>query len=175
MAVNLINSMALAVRLKFTAEEDSKLMTLVQKLGQSNWQSIASYMNGRTNRQCKERWVHYLDPNIVAQPWTRREDRLLEQKVSEVGKKWKQLEALFPGRTEISLKNRYNVLLRKTTREVRAALGLPGKTKRERREGNAPESAQTEVLASPLLELTGDDCFDEFRNSGCDDDDWPTC
>jgi hypothetical protein len=173
MVANLINPMALAVRLKFSPEEDSTLMALVQKFGQGNWQSIASYMNGRTSRQCKERWIHYLDPTIIVKPWTKREDRLLEQKVGELGKKWKQLEMIFPGRTEISLKNRYNVLLRKTAREVRAALGLPGQRKKEKREGHALESAPSDALASPLFDVTAGDCFDELRFPVGDDDDLP--
>jgi hypothetical protein len=91
---DLIDPMALAVRSKFTREEDGTLRALVQTFGQGNWEAIASFVNGRNSRQCKERWIHYLDPNIIVKPWTKREDRLLEQKVAELGTKWKQLESL---------------------------------------------------------------------------------
>lgn len=69
-------------------------------------------------RQCRDRYYHYLDPNISTDIcWSQSEDECLLNLVEKVGKKWKIMEKMFPGRTEVSLRNRYNLLLRKFNRE----------------------------------------------------------
>jgi hypothetical protein len=115
----------LSVRSKFTTTKDEMLRTLIEQCGEGNWHSIARHLPGRNARQYKERWFHYLAPNIVTAEWTEIEDRLLWLKVFEFGRSWKALSPFFPGRTEVSLKNRYNVLMRKTAGEIKAALGVP--------------------------------------------------
>jgi hypothetical protein len=47
---------------RFTASEDARLIELVREYGTDAWQTVAKYMSGRTVRQCRERWNHYLDP-----------------------------------------------------------------------------------------------------------------
>jgi hypothetical protein len=65
--------------------------------------------------------------------WAPHEDRLLEEKVGELGRRWKVLEAYFPGRTDINLKNRYNLLTRKRNKAIKIALRLPPKVQRTRK------------------------------------------
>jgi hypothetical protein len=109
-------------RRKFSSEEDQALQLLVIRYGREDWNRIACLMPGRDSRQCKERWSHYLSPNIVQARWTKFEDELLEQQVAQHGHRWKMFEALFPGRVDISIKNRYNVLFRQKRRQIRAAM-----------------------------------------------------
>jgi hypothetical protein len=111
-------------RRNFAADEDEYLTFLVQQYGVINWSLIASHMPGRTSRQCKDRWTHYLSPDVVQRRWSRREDALLHRLVDEHGHKWKLLESFFPGRCDISIKNRYNVLLRKRNRELRRSTNV---------------------------------------------------
>jgi hypothetical protein len=115
------------VRQPFTGEEDLKLRDLVENLGDRDWSVIADFMGNRTSRQCKERWVHYLAPNIIVSNWSEGEDELLLEKVGQFGRKWRQIEPFFPGRPDISLKNRYNVLQRRVKKEVKKALRGTGK------------------------------------------------
>jgi hypothetical protein len=106
-------------RSKFTPEEDCRLEALVSENGTADWPRIGSKMPHRDSRQCKERWSHYLSPDIVQRPWTKAEDVLLETKVSEHGRKWKLFEAFFPSRVDTNIRNRFNVLLRQRQKEVR--------------------------------------------------------
>lgn len=92
---------------KFTIDEDRKLISLVNQFGENNWGSIALYMNGRNIRQCRERWKHYLSPEVSNSPWTEMEDILLHQKYAEYGPKWKKIAEFFPNRTYINIKNRF--------------------------------------------------------------------
>ena len=58
------------VRSQFTKEEDAKLIQLVQKYTANNFNAIAKELPGRSVRQCRERWKHYLSPSVRNTPWT---------------------------------------------------------------------------------------------------------
>jgi hypothetical protein len=72
-------------------------------------------MDGRSPRQCRERWNHYLAPDLVLCQWTKEEETLLESQVTEHGRQWKTFESLFPGRTDINIKNNFMTLRRHQT------------------------------------------------------------
>ena len=57
----------------FTHNEDTKLITLHEKY-KDNWKKISDEMGNRSVRQCKERYNHYLSPNINKKEWTFEED-----------------------------------------------------------------------------------------------------
>lgn len=102
----------------FTAQEDNLLSSIISSVGENDWNYVSKIMRSnkfdRNARQCKDRYYHYLDPKInINFHWKPEEDELLMKKVEEEGKKWKLMEKFFPGRTEVSLRNRYNLLLRK--------------------------------------------------------------
>lgn len=112
------------VKKPFTNAEDEVLLSLIKIHGPKKWQKIAQMMKNlnfdRNGRQCRDRYYHYLDPNInVDHEWSPDEDSLLLNSVEKFGKKWKLMEKLFKGRTEVSLRNRYNLLLRKKFKEKR--------------------------------------------------------
>lgn len=101
----------------FSPEEDNLISYLVKSYGENNWAKISKCMKqmnyDRNIRQCKERYNHYLNPKINNSEWTTDEDELLIKKVEQIGKRWKILEDYFQGRTEVSLRNRFNMLIRK--------------------------------------------------------------
>ncbi|KAK8895139.1 hypothetical protein M9Y10_023581 [Tritrichomonas musculus] len=94
-------------KLKFTSDEDKKLLNLVKKYGEHNWKRVSSEIEGRNVRQCRDRYRHYLSPNINQSSWNDDEDNLLIKKVAELGFRWKQLEKFFVDRNEIQIRNRY--------------------------------------------------------------------
>ena len=121
-------------RLPFTEEEDQKLLKIISntmnKGYDSNeqiredlidWKIISKEMGNRSVRQCKERYFHYLSPQINKKDWTPEEDSLLFSTVGNIGKKWKIMEDLFENRTEIDIRNRYYVLQRKKAKDARKA------------------------------------------------------
>jgi hypothetical protein len=97
---------------KFTPDEDRYLCYLVAMLGEHDWKSVAWRMNGRTIRQCRERFKYYLQPGLNRPAWTPFEDRLLFEKYQQYGPKWAHIAIFFRGRTDIDLKNRYHVIKR---------------------------------------------------------------
>ena len=122
---------------KFTPDEDSKLIQLVNQFGENKWSLIVSFMDGRNVRQCRERWRHYLSPSISKAPWTMMEDYLLDQKYAEFGPKWKKIAEFFPNRTDINIKNRFLLKQRRMERltsqiaEISAELSAKKKLNRK--------------------------------------------
>jgi hypothetical protein len=94
-------------RHKFTPEEDDVLRNLVWQFGKSDWAAIARRLENRTPRQCRERWKHYLSPDVSTSNWSEAEDQLLTAKVRELGTRWAAIAQHFPNRTDIGVKNRY--------------------------------------------------------------------
>lgn len=99
-------------RKTFSEEEDLEITRQVEAHGTSSWRVIANAMSGRTPRQVRERWVNYLSPKLSTRPWTIREDEALRRKVAMVGRKWSIIALEFPGRTDVTIKNRYRLLER---------------------------------------------------------------
>ncbi|OHT06753.1 Myb-like DNA-binding domain containing protein [Tritrichomonas foetus] len=100
-------------RNKFTKEEDKKLAKLVKTYGEKSWKTISKIMVDRTERQCRERWRYFLSPKVQnKKSWTVEEDDLLLIKYAEYGPKWSTLSKFFRKRSDVSVKNRYHILIR---------------------------------------------------------------
>ena len=68
---------------------------------------------GRTARQCRDRWVNYLNPALSDKEWTKDEDDLLLDMYREFGTHWKDISLFFEGRSLNSIRNRVMKLIRK--------------------------------------------------------------
>jgi hypothetical protein len=96
----------------FSAQEDAMLKTLVGEFGE-DWVVVAGRIPSRNARQCKDRWTHYLSPEVSVIPWTAADDLLLLEKVRESGHRWAQIAKHFPMRTDVHIKNRFILLQRR--------------------------------------------------------------
>ena len=108
----------------WTKEEDEILGNLVNENGTKAWSKIAKSINLifyqgldiRLPRNCRERWINYIDPNLKKGNWTPEEDSILFNKYKELGKKWSQISKFLIGRNENSVKNRWKSLARRRER-----------------------------------------------------------
>ena len=98
----------------FTNDEDERLRYYVKQLGDNNWNLIASFMPGRSPRQCRERYIGYLVPNLNTTPWTPEEDQILLRKLLEFGPKWMKMVPYLKGRSDGNIKNRWHKHLKKS-------------------------------------------------------------
>jgi hypothetical protein len=105
-------------RHKFTPDEDELLRQLVAQYGQNEWASIAQHFESRTSRQCRDRWRHYINPQVMTGNWTEADDQLLLAKVAELGQRWSAIAQSFPGRTGIGVKYHYISITGRKTRDV---------------------------------------------------------
>lgn len=97
----------------WTLEEDSKLIKWVQDNGARKWSKAALFIKGRNGKQCRERWINHLSPEIKKGEWTQEEDEKLYSLYTKYGSSWTKIAKNFQGRSENSVKNRFYATIRK--------------------------------------------------------------
>lgn len=104
----------------WTEEEDRKLVELVKKHGPRRWSYIAEHLKGRIGKQCRERYLNHLSPEINKKAWTIHEDNLIIEMHSRMGNQWAKIARSLHGRTANAVKNHWNsTLIRKMEKSAR--------------------------------------------------------
>jgi len=97
----------------WSIEEDRKLMQWVKKEGPNKWTSCAEYIKGRSGKQCRERWLNTLNPDVKKGNWEPEEDYMIFKLFQQFGSQWSKINLYFQNRTENSIKNRFYSTLRR--------------------------------------------------------------
>lgn len=105
-------------KVKWSKEEDELLLRTVRSFGQLRWVEIASKIPGRNSKQCRERWLSNLNPEIDLSPWTPEEEDYIMELHKKFGNKWARIAKHFKGRTSISIKNHFRSLSRKVPQKI---------------------------------------------------------
>ena len=92
----------------WTEDEDKLVCKLVEMSGPKKWSTLAAYVPGRTGKQCRERWVNHLSPDVNKGEWSEMEESILLEEHERLGNQWCKIAQALPGRSENAVKNRWN-------------------------------------------------------------------
>jgi hypothetical protein len=97
----------------WTNEEDCILRSKRVQYGRK-WAKIATFLPGRQGKQCRERFVNHLDPELKKGEWTDDEEAILIAKHEHHGNRWANISKHLPGRSDNDVKNHwYSTVQRK--------------------------------------------------------------
>ncbi|MGK3748444.1 MAG: hypothetical protein ACI8RD_000736 [Bacillariaceae sp.] len=78
------------------------------------WAKIAAHLPGRQGKQCRERFVNHLDPELKKGEWTDDEEAILIAMHELHGNRWANISKQLPGRSDNDVKNHwYSTIQRK--------------------------------------------------------------
>ncbi|KAJ0772228.1 putative transcription factor MYB family [Helianthus annuus] len=109
---------------KWDPYEDKCLKVVVSLFGAKNWNKIAKFVPGRTQVQCRERWVNCLDPCLNMDEWTEEEDMKLKEAIEEHQYCWSRIAAAVPPRTDSQCRRRWKVLFPHEVRMLQVARSM---------------------------------------------------
>lgn len=102
----------------WSIEEDECLRRAVSMSSPVLWDVVAKSVRGRTPKQCRERWMYRLQPELKKTHFEKWEDELIFEQKKKIGNRWTQIALQLPGRTSCSVKNRWYTVLRNKYRDV---------------------------------------------------------
>ncbi|KAF9313189.1 Myblike DNAbinding domain-containing protein [Podila horticola] len=126
-------------RVRWLPEEDSALRKAVEVYGTGKWAKVQHHVPGRTDIQCRERYVNVLAPNIRFGSWSKEESEKLMHLVELHGAgKWALIASHMDGRTDNQCVRRWQLMKRE---QEKKELGLPVKEFIRRRPGRTTAAA----------------------------------
>ncbi|PWY62913.1 cell division control protein [Aspergillus eucalypticola CBS 122712] len=109
----------------WTNIEDEVLRAAVSKYGLNQWARVSSLLARKTPKQCKARWVEWLDPGIRKVEWSREEDEKLLHLAKLMPTQWRTIAPIV-GRTATQCLERYQKLLDEAEARENDELALEG-------------------------------------------------
>lgn len=95
-------------------DENRQLSLAVKKYGTHNWRKVATFIPGRSNRQCRERYMMRLNFGAERKlgDWTAQEDRKLLELAPKCEFRWVKMESELKGRNARQIASRYELLMK---------------------------------------------------------------
>ncbi|XP_076883616.1 transcription factor MYB58-like [Bidens hawaiensis] len=102
----------------WSAEEDEKLISYIQRYGIWNWSQMPKFAGlSRSGKSCRLRWMNYLKPDLKKGGFSKEEEESILHLRSLLGNKWSVIASRLPGRTDNDVKNYWHAHLKKCAGE----------------------------------------------------------
>lgn len=102
----------------WSREEDDQLKEAIAQVtaqdGCRSWVKVAPLMPGRTAKQCRERFLNQIAPEINRSEMTMKEWDIIVQAQKKFGNCWTKIAKLLPRRSPNWIKNQWNTMLRRS-------------------------------------------------------------
>lgn len=98
----------------FSEEEDQTIYNWVELIGKCKWKLCAQLLDGKTEKQVRDRWFNNLDPSFHCSKWNKVEDYLILKLYTLNGAKWTYISNFLEKRCASQVKNRFYGLLKKS-------------------------------------------------------------
>jgi Myb-like DNA-binding domain len=106
-------NLVLKGKVSWTITED-KILREKRAMYGRKWAKIASFLPGRHGKQCRERYVNNLNPDLTKSEWTDHEEAVLIAMRQIHGNQWATISKELPGRSDNDVKNHwYSTVKRK--------------------------------------------------------------
>jgi hypothetical protein len=156
---------------KWTEDEDNMLTYAIYRHGDKDWTVITALVQGRTKKQCRNRWYTCLNPALTAayvRPWTEDEDvELLHALQMYGGKKWDAITALVPLRSKRQCLGRwYDILKKKHIIDLTTGPSLMWTREEESKLKHAVQTHGSNdwvAIAELIPGRTKDQCLDRWK------------
>lgn len=102
-------------RHRFSKEEDERLIKIIKNYDKKkviDWAEVAEAMPNRTSRQCRERYLNYLNEKTKKGNWTKEEDDIIIKLYEILGPKWSKMVQYLNNRSNIDIKNHFSSIVR---------------------------------------------------------------
>jgi hypothetical protein len=146
----------------WSRQEDAQLLSLVQRMQHPvKWSYVAQNMEGRSGKQCRERYVNHLNPLLKHCDWSPIEDATIFHLYNITGSQWATMSKMIPGRTDNGIKNRFHNLRRQLEREDEQRMRLS-------KSADFPDEVRLDKIRVFPEHLRGkaDQCWDVFESLG---------
>lgn len=98
----------------WSKEEDDLVLKYVAMYGKHKWAEVAKGVPGRDRKQCRERYLNHLFPDVRKEAWTKEEDDAIVKLHEVYGNAWADIaRCLGNGRSPNAVKNRWYSFLNK--------------------------------------------------------------
>jgi hypothetical protein len=135
----------------WTTKEDTVLLQQVDLYGPRKWSEIAKCIPGRIGKQCRERWMNHLDPDVIKSEWTAEEDQILFDQQKVFGNRWSKIAKFLVGRSENNVKNRWNSLKLRKFMSKDGRQSADGALREKIKKGRPVGGGDKKDFLSPLI------------------------